>query len=362
MRIAYIISTLDQCGPVNVLYGIVSNLCDTNEIAVFTLAAEPDGSRAGDFDRLDIPVKRVFDGRVQSLIFGRRALHYALKEFSPDVVHAHGFRSTILCRDLPYRKIATVHNCIYEDYLTTYGAARASWMTRIEVAALRRFDEVVACSESNAEYLRAEYGLAVSVVRNGVDQARFFPLAANPRGELRRKLGINEDTFALVTTGGCSEWKRTLPLVKAFTSALKETGIDAELHIFGEGPDFETCKSLDLPRVYFHGFVTDVVPWLQVCDMFVSASASEGMPLAVLEAISCGLPVLLSDIPPHREIAEVVENKEYVKLFNASNAGACVEGIVGALLAIPRRPCDASSFGAERMANKFLRVYEAVCR
>ena len=246
MRIAYVISTLDQCGPVNVLYGIAANLCDANEIVVFTLAPEPKGSRAGDFEELGIAVKCVVGGRAQSFLFGRRVLLRALEEFGPDVVHSHGFRATVLCCDLPYPKIVTVHNCIYEDYLTTYGRAKATWMTRLEVAALRRFDEVVACSKSNADYLHTEYGLTASVVRNGVDQTKFFPLTAKPRKELRKRLGISDDALALVATGGCSERKRTLPLAEAFSSALKETGADAVLHVFGEGPDYVRCKSLGI--------------------------------------------------------------------------------------------------------------------
>ena len=362
MRIAYVISTLDQCGPVNVLYGMAANLCDANEIVVFTLAPEPKGSRAGDFEELGIAVKCVVGGRAQSFLFGRRVLLRALEEFGPDVVHSHGFRATVLCCDLPYPKIVTVHNCIYEDYLTTYGRAKATWMTRLEVAALRRFDEVVACSESNADYLHTEYGLTTSVVRNGVDQTKFFPLTAKPRKELRKRLGISDDALALVATGGCSERKRTLPLAEAFSSALKETGTDAVLHVFGEGPDYVRCRSLGIPCVYFHGFVADVVPWLQACDLFVSASASEGMPLAVLEAISCGLPVLLSDIPSHREIAKIVAKEECARLFDAFNARACTEGIALTLSSVPRRPCDVSLFGADRMAQQYLQEYKAVFR
>lgn len=359
MRLAYIVSTLNQCGPVNVLYDIVANLRGANEITVFTLASEPEGSRAGDFKELGITVKRVVESRCQSLLFGKQALRRALKVFRPDIVHAHGFRATLLCQNLPYPKVVTVHNCIYEDYLTTYGRVRASWMTRAEVVALKKFDEIVACSESNAEYLRDKFGLTVSTVRNGVDQSKFYPLAVASRDRLRAELGIKPGVFMLVATGGCSERKGTLPIVKAFFLAQQKTGADAEFHVFGEGPDYGKCKSLGLARVYFHGFVSNVTPWLQISDLFVSASASEGMPLAVLEAISCGLPALLSDIAPHREILGAVREQNCIACFNAHSDKYVVEALEEILMGkVLERPRDVDCFSSRVMARAYAGLYD----
>ena len=265
MRVGYVISTLDRCGPVNVLFDIVSKLGDGFEAAVFTLAKEPATSRAADFERIGCKVVCACGSRVASMLAGPRLLERAMREFGPDVVHAHGFRAYLACEGLPVPTVATVHNCIYEDFLTSYGERRARWMTEKELAALRRFDAVVACSESNAAYLRREYGLACESVRNGVDQERFFPLAASRRDDLRKELGIEPGALAVVATGGCSEWKGTLPLASGFPSALARVpfhscAAKAELHVFGEGPLYAECRGLGLENVVFHGFAPDVVP------------------------------------------------------------------------------------------------------
>lgn len=365
MRVAYVISTLDRCGPVNVLFDIVSNLGDGFEAAVFTLAKEPASSRAADFERIGCKVVCACGSRVASMLAGKRLLERALREFDPDVVHAHGLRAYLACKELFVPTVATVHNCVYEDFVTTYGERRARWMTKKELAALRRFDAVAACSGSNAEYLRREYGLECVSVRNGVDQRRFFPLAASRREGLRRELGIEPGTLAVVATGGCSERKGTLPLASGFSSALAgvpfHSGtVKAELHVFGEGPLYGECRGLGLESVVFHGFEPDVVPWLQAADLFVSASRSEGMPLAVLEALSCGCPALLSDIAPHREIAGAVQGQGCVRLFDASDEDSCAKGLAGAFGLLPKRPADASCFGTSEMAEGYREIYKAV--
>lgn len=358
MRVAYVISTLDRCGPVNVLYDIIKFLPSDIEAAVFTMAQEPPTSRLDDFVALGIDVTQVCSGRVSSMLAGGYLLKRALRGFKPDVVHPHGFRPYLACQGIVVPVVATVHNCIYEDFLTTYGKRRATWMTKKEVSALKTFAAVVACSESNAAYLRTEYGFDPIVVRNGVDQNRFLPLAATPRNELREKLGLQPGTTVLVATGGCSEWKRTLPLVEENSSALKNTGVDAELHVFGEGPLYEQCKNLAVPGVVFHGFVDDVVPWLQASDLFVSASASEGMPLAVLEALSCGLPALLSDIPPHREIRDILEEQNYVALIDGSAVADIGRALTfcldGEKFACPK---DVESLSSYYMSSCYCSVY-----
>lgn len=362
MRVAYVISTLDRCGPVNVLFDIASNQGDDFEAAVFTLAKEPPTSRATDFERMGCEVVCVCNSRVTSMLAGSRLLTRALRDFRPDVVHAHGFRAYLACERLSYPTVVTVHNCIYEDYRTSYGERRAHWMTKRELAALHGFDAVVACSGSNAAYLRREYGLACDSVRNGVDQTRFKPPAASRRGDLRKRLGIEPGALAVVATGGCSERKGTLPLASGFPSALARArfhsgAAKAELHVFGEGPLYAECRALGLGSVTFHGFEPNVVPWLQAADLFVSASRAEGMPLAVLEALSCGCPALLSDIAPHREIAEAVKGRGCVRLFDATDEASCASGLVDALSSMPERPGDMSCFGAREMAQGYGEIY-----
>ena len=107
----------------------------------------------------------------------------------------------------------------------------------------------------------------------------------------------------------------------------------------------------------------DVVPHLQAADLFVSASRSEGMPLAVLEALSCGLPALLSAIAPHQEVAGILADQGCVECFDAADEGT-IRRALGAALggAAPARPADASALSSDVMARRYADAYRALAR
>lgn len=356
MRIAYVISTLDRCGPVNVLYDIVEPLAADNEIAVFTLAAEPATSRIADFEALGIAVSCVTKTRIDSLLNGRRKLSRALRSFGAEVVHAHGYRAYLLCADLDLPTVATVHNCLYDDFLPEYGARQAKWMTRSELRALMRFDLVLACSASNAACLKERYGLAAGSIRNGVSQRVYHPVTSDEKQELRASLGIPENVKGIfISTGGCTQRKRTLDLIAWFNRAFGDDP-SSMLLIFGEGPLLDRCRELAGANVRLMGFCSNVVPWLQVSDCFVSFSASEGMPLAVLEAISCGCFALLSDIAPHREIVECCQGTR-AHLLPQDEKDLWALDCLCLLDAAAQCEPDTSMFGSRAMAQAYFDSY-----
>jgi glycosyltransferase involved in cell wall biosynthesis len=71
-------------------------------------------------------------------------------------------------------------------------------------------------------------------------------------------------------------------------------------------------------NVVFLGFTSNVASYLRVADFFISASISEGLPNTVMEALACGLPVCLSDIPSHREILMI--NPKAGRLFKVHDS------------------------------------------
>lgn len=81
---------------------------------------------------------------------------------------------------------------------------------------------------------------------------------------------------------------------------------DAVLLLLGDGKELETLQNEygTNSDVIFRGKVSNMNEYLHASDIYLATSKSEGLPNGVLEAMACGLPVLLSNIPQHLEVLE----------------------------------------------------------
>ena len=102
------------------------------------------------------------------------------------------------------------------------------------------------------------------------------------------------------------------------------------------------------------GHISNIYDWLFMSDIFVSTSFSEGLPNSVLEAISCGLPTILSDIPPHKEIKEMGYHLEFYPTGSPKVLAKKIEE------ASQSRIMDLNSISAKRMGNDYVELYYKV--
>jgi len=171
------------------------------------------------------------------------------------------------------------------------------------LCALNKFDVCSAVSQSAAK-LYFQLGLHnISFVNNGIDTDGFIPVSNEVRSQLREKYHLPLDQKIIVSSGRIEKEKRYVEMIHYFVSFLGKEPIT--LIILGDGSQLKTCKEIakDDEHVVFTGLVKDVKEYLQCADYYISYSVSEGMSMAVCEAISCGLYPILSDIPSHRDVA-----------------------------------------------------------
>ena len=147
----------------------------------------------------------------------------------------------------------------------------------------------------------------ITSVPTGIDTSKFVP---GDKYRARRQLGLPEDRPTLGIIATLRDWKGHTYLLDAFAGlASHQVG----LLIVGDGPQREALKrridGLGLgARVQMPGNQADVVPWFQALDVFVLPSyANEGVPQAVLQAMSCGIPVVSTSVG---SIPEAVRNED----------------------------------------------------
>lgn len=163
---------------------------------------------------------------------------------------------------------------------------------RITLRLLKKADRIVSlCSAATEELMHAGISAErVQQIHNGID-TRSFPV----------KTGINHKQHKLITfIGRLDAYKGVEYLLEAFRLVLAE-GADVKLQLIGKGPDELKLKRLTAAlqlqeTVIFRGRQEHVAEELSQTDIFVLPSLSEGMSNVLLEAMSCGLPVVATGV------------------------------------------------------------------
>jgi glycosyltransferase involved in cell wall biosynthesis len=221
------------------------------------------------------------------------------------LVHSHGkgagFHGRLAARLTGVPAVHTLHGVHYERYA---GPVRAAYL------ALER--RLSACTHVVVNVSRAQQaeGLALGlftpgqsrVIRNGVDVAGLGARALD-RWDARVALGLEQSALVVGTAARFDEVKRLDLLLRAVAAA-PAPGFGVVL--IGAGPEESHLRRLthDLglgSRVTFAGEIPGASALFAAFDVFVAPSRKEGLPLALLEAMALGLPVVASDISAHRE-------------------------------------------------------------
>jgi glycosyltransferase involved in cell wall biosynthesis len=333
---------------------------DKFEAQIVTLSSDPPENLAGEFVDLGIELISLGLPRIYSVTFGSRKLKTILGELKPDVLHSQGLRADYLCATLdtcPVR-IATQRNNPSEDYPALYGTLVGSLAARFHYHTLSKLPTVVACSQTIAMTNRTR-GYTSTIIRNGVDLSRSEKLATEQeKSEKRRTLNLPITGRLFIYIGPLIRRKNPEFLLRTFLGRNNSSDI---LCLLGSGPLLSICQALanNTEKVIAPGFVPNVIDYLHAADVFVSSSHAEGMPNAVLEALNMGLPVILSDIPAHREILNAYPQAG--QLYTPENAeelaGHFDATMCDSTSRYAARQLVAQHFSAESMSDAYQQLY-----
>jgi glycosyltransferase involved in cell wall biosynthesis len=215
-----------------------------------------------------------------------------------DVVQSHEFTANVYAtagaRLAGVPIVCTTHGKNYWPY-ALYRRAAYRWAARNSRA-------FVAVSNDLGRFISSTLGIGadrVRIIRNGIDVNVFRP-DASARARVRAELGLQESQPLLLACGELTEVKGHEVLIRA-TQHVVAKRPDVLVAIAGHGPLREHLESLTASlgitsHVRFLGFRRDVPDLLSAADVFVMPSLSEGLPLAILEAMAVGAPIVATAV------------------------------------------------------------------
>lgn len=319
-------------------------------------------------DALPVDLGRVFDPRLVD------RLARVMSEVRPDIVHTHLWNADVLGALAARRaRVPVVVSTVQGAYHPLLGArgivrARRRLLGLTYRAIYRRFDRVIAVSRYVRDDLVSRRGLRVVagrvvVIPNALDRELLASTDApvGARGPGRRVVSVAN----LVPVKGHEWLLRALPSLRARCP-------DVGLVLVGDGPCRARleCLARDLgisDSVVFAGTVADPVPLVRASDVFVLPSLAEGLPLALLEALAVGTPVVASRAGG---IPEVVEDERTALLVAPGDATGLAHAIarvlddpaLGGRLAAAGRTAARERFAAPVVVPRLSALYEELVR
>ena len=284
IRVVEVLATLQRAGAETMAVSLASGVDRTvfEPVVISLYDAFPGGLEPVLAD-CGVPVRHLgktkgFDGRMWP------RLARAFRELRPDIIHTHSY---VLRYVWPAAGVAgsgrivhTVHNLAGRE---------VDWLGRmIHRAAFRSGAVAVAVAGEVAASFEATYGFApAATIPNGIDTARFHLPGARERW--RRANGFDPDEVLVVSVARLDPQKNPRLLAEVFAR------IGAgRLLLAGDGKLRGALENRD--RIHVLGVRSDMPELLSACDIFALASDWEGHPIAVMEAMAAGLPVVATAV------------------------------------------------------------------
>ena len=302
-------------------------------------------------DTMPCPARWLYpnDEKVESLPRRIFRLRQLLREKQPEIVHTffiEGIFTGILAA-----RMARIRHIVGSTRNAGHWKKRRH---RIAFRTVARLAHHWQCnSRSLWEYTRKIERVSpkiIDILPNAIDLSLFKPVTPEARLAVRKSLGLNPNGPVFVYVASLTGIKDHATLLAA-VKILQPTLPSIQIVIVGEGP-LETDLKLQRDNlglegsVHFFGGQADVRPYLAAADFGVLTSHSEGSSNAVLEYMAMGLPSVVSDILPNRELLTGL-------FFTPGDASGLARGLM--IISQDAKLCDDLRFAYLQTASQFSR-------
>ena len=296
-------------------------------------------------------------------------LFLLFRRLRPLIVHTHTAKAGVLARiaavlaRVPVR-IHTYHGHVFTGYFGRLGSAIVISAERF----LARFtSRILAVSESQKRDLSERFRIApasrVAVMPLGVNLQPFLDAGASERRAARAELGVSGEPVVAIA-GRLVPIKNHRLFLRAAAEVLSALPSTVFL-IAGDGPERDALQEYARywgleTRVRFLGWRVDLHRIFAASDVIALSSDNEGTPVALIEALAAGKPVVATDVGG---VADLLEQGRLGRLVTPGDASALAEGILAAI----REPVNNAArsrvierFGVARLARDMKDLYRSV--
>ncbi len=332
--------------------------------------AEKNGLRLSEPDKIyDVPFDR--SPLSKNNILAYRDLSKLLSENNYDIVHCNTPMGGVLTRlaGIKYRKRGMKIFYTAHGFHFYKGAPKKNWIVYypIEKFLAKYTDKLITITKEDFELADSKFKTKVVYIHGvGANSDRFKLKNLKERILLREEMRYSNKQFLILCIGELNNNKNQETVINALLE-VKEHIPDVKLLLAGNGPKEKDLKQLVSELglnsfVDFLGYRTDIEKYISLCDIVVSASVREGLPLNIMEAMLCGKPVIASNNRGHSELIDnnisgiMVEPHDFkgisenmIKLFENENLRN--ELIKNALSKV-------SKFTYENVLKELKRIYE----
>lgn len=348
-RIIFLSGAIEGGGAERVVVEQASGVDPDKFDKVLMVTRKCDSSLIADADQIGLKVivlDREKRWDIKALIRLRREFQQA------DLIHAHQegsiLQAALMGINLRAKLVAQFHNKISE--IKPIYRRLVQW-------ACKQADGLIFVSQLDYEEHMASWHpdpSRMSVVYNGIDSRSFGKIG---RGVARERLGLEAQTKIIGVVGRISRRKGYEFFLESAVIMKQEWGQDIRFLIVGGGSEEAYRQELEariknlgiFPQVIFLGYRRDVISILPALDVFVLPSVIESLPIALLEAMASGIPVVATKVGG---IPEVIVNGESGLLVPAGDPQAIATAVLG-ILRSPDKGQKMAQAARARVNRKF---------
>ena len=293
------------------------------------------------------------------------AIYRLVKAGHYDAIHIHAEKASfwvtliLLLAGMPAKRcVRTIHNTFA---FTGNLRWRRAWQRQV-----LSFLGVphITISKSVQETELNCYNMPTNIIQNWYDSQRFVKTSETAYQQARQQLQLNDNDFAIITVGNCSQVKNHAVLIQAIAGLNKQNIVYLHIGIEKDRSEQELAEQLGIAnQIRFLGQQNDILPYLQAADLYVMPSTHEGFSIAATEAIATEVPVLLSNVPGLKDFAEFFNGLYYCE----PNAES-VRQVLASIMDQPKQTTRLSTkgnaaqaercFGIKRGASAYISYYK----